>query len=661
MNRDRVVQLVCVIIAALAVAGSAALTPALNRQRRDLQLTYGIEIGDRLPAQYALLPALGSLRGLFVDILWYRSEMMKREGKFHESKNISEFITKLQPRFPDVWVYHAWNQAFNISVETFTPEERWDWVKSGIEMLRDEGLVYNPNSVQLYKELGWQLFFKVGKTMDDAHVYYKTRWAEEWNEVLGDPPRTRVGDRKEASGIPVYQATEDFARIADAAETYFTGERRVDPVTQFVRDHPDVRPLVDALHAAEIPFDVNGLRRIGRYLALEPYLGGNLASLKQRVAAGEAPAADRTVIEIVADPTMRKQLDTLLPLWRAKVLIEHYHMKPQKMLEVMRLYGPMDWRHPASHAAYFGYMGVQMAGELRNDNKVDVLNTSRGDIHATQLLQDTGTIIFNPLVGAHGTLDLLPDPRFIPAYEIAWEKAIDTVVSKRDDWQGNEGSVQENFAAGHENFLIKAILLAYFYGDEADARRYFNRARELYGEKWHNKQSGRYEKTLNDLIFHEFASDWSMPTIMLSFVKSQIERGIVAGIRVGRMDVFNRSVGIAKEAWDRHKNDYDYSNIVTGEARLALARSWEQMLANVYVDVMKSPSLSLLERARIWHNTPPALQLSSYVLFRGELKRQCDQQQVDFEKTFPPPAGFVEPDALSEQDQQKTITDIERQ
>jgi len=654
MSRDRIVQLVCVIVAVGAVLGSAALMPALNRQRRDLQLTYGLEIGDRLPPEYALLPALGSLRGIFVDILWYRAEMMKREGKFHESKNISEFITKLQPRFPDVWVYHAWNLAFNISVETYTPEERWDWVKSGVTLLRDQGLVYNPNSVQLYKELGWQLFFKLGKTMDDAHQYYKTRWAEEWHEVLGEPARGKVEGRTEESGIPVYEATEAFAKIADAADVYFTGARTVDPVTQFVRDHPDVRSLVEALRAAGVEFNATGLRRIGRFLALEPYFG-DLRLVLDRLPADDA-SIDRAALTIAADSALRPHLDTMLPFWRAKALIEDYHMKPQKMLEVMRLYGPMDWRHPAAHAAYFGYMGVQMAGELRNDNKIDILNTARGDIHATQLLTDTGNVIYNPLTGV---LDLLPDPRFIPAYDIAWDKAIKTVVAQ-GKWQGD--GPEENFASGHENFLLKAMLFAYFYGDEADARRYFNKARDLYGNQHHNVFSGRYNKTLEDLILTEYATDWSMPSVMLAFVEGQVQLGIVNGLRTGRRDVFNRFTGFARQAYEKFRKEYDYTNVVTGDSRMALARSWDELIANVYTNVMRSPQLPLIERSRIWFNTPPQLQLSSYIQFRGDVRQQAAAQGIDFQRAFPPPPGFTEPDAPAQTPRRdNNITDIERQ
>jgi hypothetical protein len=50
-------------------------------------------------------------------------------------------------------------------------------VEQGIELMRDDGLRYNPNSVDLYRELAWQFQHKMGANLDDANMYYKGQWA----------------------------------------------------------------------------------------------------------------------------------------------------------------------------------------------------------------------------------------------------------------------------------------------------------------------------------------------------------------------------------------------------------------------------------------------------------------------------------------------------
>jgi len=179
---------------AVGIAGSALMFPAINEQRRELQLNPGdIEVGDRVPPGVALASALGSFRGMAVNYMWYRIEMLKRDGKFFEANSLAHWITTLQPRFPQVWSFHAWNMAYNISVTTNTPEERWDWVSQGIDLLREEGVVHNPNDMLIHKELAWIFLHKIQAFADDAHWHYKLQLAAEWHELLGPPPMPEPG------------------------------------------------------------------------------------------------------------------------------------------------------------------------------------------------------------------------------------------------------------------------------------------------------------------------------------------------------------------------------------------------------------------------------------------------------------------------------------
>ncbi len=642
------------LLVVAAIAASAFLSPLINRQRRDLQLSFDMKADTQLPVKYALLPAMGSLRGIAVDALWYRAEMLKRQGKFFEANTLARLITDLQPRFPAVWVFHAWNLAFNISVETYTPQERWDWVNKGIRLLRDEGLVYNPRSVLIYKELAWCLFFKVGKSTDDAHWYYKTMWAQEWNDLLGAPPLGKVDDEKNQYGRPVYQATAGFKHIADAADKYFAAQRTIDPVTRFEQDHPEIAPLMTALRQAGLELNARDLRRLGQFLALEPYISDMNVLKNPPPGAPAMPPLDAAALNIVTDSKLRPMLDTLLPFWRAKALIEDYHMQPQKMYELMDLFGPMDWRHPASHAAYFGYLGAQMAGELRDDSKIDVLNTDRGVIHAMQLLTTDGMVEYNPI---SGRLDLLPDPRFIPAYDEAWDIARNRQIESA---HGVDVDAGDAFANGHENFLLRAMLYAYLYGDIDQARHYFTKARNLYADTPANQYTKRYRDTLEDMVITELSHDWDLQEVAVAFIQGMVQQAMLRGLLNNRADVFDRYTNLGRLAYDRYQEKRGYSNLLTERGRLSLPDTWRDTFNQSYAVVMSSPMLSIPDRATIWHNTPITIQLDTYLLIRPDLRTQCDQQQIDFNRAFPAPPGFVEPTTPQLQ-QQNVLPDVERQ
>ncbi len=99
---------------------------------------------------------------------------------------LADWITKLEPHFTQVWLVQAWNMAYNISVKFKDPSDRWRWVQRGLELLRDEGLQYNPHDVLIHRELAWFFQHKMGANLDDAHVYYKQAWANEMADVFGE-------------------------------------------------------------------------------------------------------------------------------------------------------------------------------------------------------------------------------------------------------------------------------------------------------------------------------------------------------------------------------------------------------------------------------------------------------------------------------------------
>ncbi|MBM3835139.1 MAG: hypothetical protein FJ403_18070 [Verrucomicrobia bacterium] len=158
----------------------------LNRQRETMGLTRMDPLENAPPVLAFTTVALGGFRGLIANALWVRLGDLQEQDKYFEMVQLADWITKLQPHFATIWVHLAWNMSYNISIKFNDPADRWPWVRRGIELLRDDGLRYNPNEPLIYRELAWHFQHKLGANLDDAHNYYKFVWAEEMAKVLGN-------------------------------------------------------------------------------------------------------------------------------------------------------------------------------------------------------------------------------------------------------------------------------------------------------------------------------------------------------------------------------------------------------------------------------------------------------------------------------------------
>jgi hypothetical protein len=122
-----------------------------------------------------------------------RTSRLQEEGRFLEMMQLAEWITALEPQYAEVWAFHAWNLAYNVSVLFPDPADRWRWVQNGMALLRDRALRLNPDSARLHWEIGWLFLNKIGASADAAEMYYKIELAAGMEALLGggefDPAR----------------------------------------------------------------------------------------------------------------------------------------------------------------------------------------------------------------------------------------------------------------------------------------------------------------------------------------------------------------------------------------------------------------------------------------------------------------------------------------
>ena len=182
---NRLYKFGLLLVAAICVVASAASQRVMNRQRADLGLTRVEPLENAPPVLAFTTVALGGFRGLIANALWIRANDLQQDDKFFEQVQLSSWITKLEPHFTQVWLVQSWNMAYNISVKFRDPYDRWRWVQRGIELLRDDGLRFNPREALIYRELAWFFQHKIGQNLDDAHLVYKFELAHEMQRVLG--------------------------------------------------------------------------------------------------------------------------------------------------------------------------------------------------------------------------------------------------------------------------------------------------------------------------------------------------------------------------------------------------------------------------------------------------------------------------------------------
>ncbi len=183
--RGRPYRAILAGVAALLLTGAGWWQNRLTREREELGLTRYTELKGAPPVLALTTVALGGFRGLISNLLWIRASDLQDQDKYFEMVQLADWITKLEPHFTQVWLVQAWNMAYNISVKFKDPSDRWRWVQRGLELLRDEGLKYNPHDVLIHRELAWFFQHKMGANLDDAHVYYKQAWANEMAAVFG--------------------------------------------------------------------------------------------------------------------------------------------------------------------------------------------------------------------------------------------------------------------------------------------------------------------------------------------------------------------------------------------------------------------------------------------------------------------------------------------
>ena len=135
--------------------------PYLQQRKDDADLGEAA-LGQIDAAGFAVkLSMVAGLRGIVVNWLWSQSMELQKQHEWDQLMTYVNLITKLQPHFLSVWTFQGWNLAYNVAVEWDAPEDKYTWIKKGINFLRD-GVVHNKNSPDLIWDTAWTYYHKLG-------------------------------------------------------------------------------------------------------------------------------------------------------------------------------------------------------------------------------------------------------------------------------------------------------------------------------------------------------------------------------------------------------------------------------------------------------------------------------------------------------------------
>lgn len=638
---SRFIRIACVLVIVLCSVASVGLSTLLASTASRAKLAYTDRVEEGQPPEVAIGIALGAFRGIFVNFLWMRANDLKQAAKYYELNQLAEAITRLQPRFPRVWVFHAWNLAYNISVGTNTRTERWYWVNAGISLLRDRAIPANPNDLLLHKELAWIFLHKIQGVTDDSNRYYKMKVAEEWHSLLGAPPPADPKDRSRSSAIARAVA---FLAPIESAPTQ---------LSDVIAQTPSVRTLVDRIkkevgEPAAIGEDREAgpdqIRILLRRHAMIVAMQKSSASKRAAQSMGERTKA---LLAIMEDPALKDAWDAYLAFARRYMLERVYHMSVSDMVRYVQKYGPIDWRNPAAHSLYWSANGVEK-GLLRvtaqNRKDYDFTNTDRLVIQSVQELYRSGRLFFDYFafnLNLGSTYIAIPDPAFAQTYADLMDE-----IDRRSDFDGKERAYSM-YAAGYENFFIDVILYFYRMGMMDVANKYYRQLAVWPGANLNDPQrSEKFSKDLDEWVLGQIADRQRSPNVAVQEVAAALIGAYAYGLLGGEMQVFDANMKYAAQA---------HAYFMTYQRRLSASDP-----ANARMDVMEPDfrihagiifaqfmtNLTLDQAAAAYQAAPDDLKRYSYDIvsesFRDSENKDLAVNGEKFSIVFGEPAGMAE-------------------
>jgi hypothetical protein len=186
--------------------------------------------GDVEVVGSALRLGLSGSRGLVTSGLWMIALEKQKKNQWNELEIHVRTLTKLQPHFITPWLFQSWNLAYNVSVESDRPSDKYFYISRGIQLLAD-GERQNRYNPVLRREIG---FFHQHKLCQSD----ETNILRSIFELSCIPPSDREPER--------------FGYVEGKLDWEMEKEHW-DNFAEFCKAHPH---LVRRLHTPPLPYDL---------------------------------------------------------------------------------------------------------------------------------------------------------------------------------------------------------------------------------------------------------------------------------------------------------------------------------------------------------------------------------------------------------------------
>ena len=151
-------------------------------------------LGQVDPTSATMNLVLLGLRGIAANVLWMEHEELNKTKNWARMEATAQSIITLQPHFLQVWRYHGWHLAFNVSAQWDDVRDRFFWVKKGTKFT-----IEGTNKNETYAELPWEVGRLLGHKMgaSDEWRFFRRYFIKdpdplpEWNGKPADPDVNR--------------------------------------------------------------------------------------------------------------------------------------------------------------------------------------------------------------------------------------------------------------------------------------------------------------------------------------------------------------------------------------------------------------------------------------------------------------------------------------
>lgn len=541
---------------------------------------------------------------------WTETQELHEQGKLAEAMQRAQMIVDKRPDSPDAWDYIAWNWAFNIPAKCKTPEEKWNAVRRGVEILRDQAIPANPKSAKLYRSLFWILAFKMGNEQDEMQMSCVEGWASMMQRVLGAPPDGKT-ELVISAFEPVAKAPLDRTLPPDASHAI-----QQEQLKGLLKDG-QISEYAGMLEKKGIPIGQELLDAYNR-LSTEPLA----AAVRIRVP--KAASEDgRQLQALLSDDQYKDVRSRLLGFVRAQILWNVYRMDPQRMLRLMKEHDvPLDWRTPLAHGLYWESVGLEIPPHESID--IGTITSHRALIFVwrEQTLSGRLTLIENEEKGGACSVYLNPDLRYVNAWlqqSSRYLKLLQTSSQPDIDPVSRDAYVKQ---------LDNMIVMLCASGQDEQAGTILKCLQDL--------KEPKAVKAKDALAYVIDGMDSHLAPYRGTFVTTALRTGFLAA-SCDDTKTFEKLRPLAKQVFDLIKPPSDK----------ALKLSFDQVSATMLTQILVEPReigchVSIADRSKLWRHMlakwPGAASVAVYENIRPILAERCKKLNVDFPKAFPRPA-----------------------